>query len=56
MVFRNVFILSALVLSVALLLVGIALPSVNWAWFFMGPLLVVGVHDLFQNKHTLLKI
>ena len=56
MVFRNVFILSGLVLSVALLLAGIARPGVNWAWLIMGPLLVVGIHDLFQKKHTLLKI
>ena len=56
MVFRTVFTLSALVLSVALLLAGIGQPSVNWAWLFMGPLLIVGIHDLFQKKHTLLKI
>lgn len=56
MVFRHIFILSGLVLSAVLLLVGIVWPEVNWAWLIIGPLIVLGIHDLIQNKHTLLKI
>jgi hypothetical protein len=56
MVFRHIFILSGLVLSAVLLLAGIVWPGVNWAWVIIGPLIVLGIHDLIQNKHTLLKI
>ena len=56
MVFRHIFILSVLVLSAVLLLAGIVWPGVNWAWVIIGPLIVLGIHDLIQNKHTLLKI
>jgi glutamate synthase domain-containing protein 2 len=56
MVFRHVFILSGLVLSAVLPLVGIVWPEVNWVWLIIGPLIVLGIHDLIQNKHTLLKI
>jgi len=56
MVFRHIFILSGLVLSAVLLLVGIVWPEVNWAWLIIGPLIALGIHDLIQNKHTLLKI
>ena len=56
MVFRHIFILSGLVLSAVLLLAGIVWPGVNWVWLLIGPLLLIGAHDLIQNKHTLLKI
>ncbi|MDQ7732175.1 FMN-binding glutamate synthase family protein [Halomonas sp. SpR1] len=56
MVFRNVFILSGLVLSLTLILASYAWSGVNWAWLITGPLLLLGIYDLIQNKHTLLKI
>ena len=56
MVFRHIFIISGLALSAVLLLAGIVWPGMNWVWLIIGPLLLIGGHDLIQNKHTLLKI
>ncbi|MCL7942620.1 FMN-binding glutamate synthase family protein [Marinobacter sp. ATCH36] len=56
MVFRQTFILSSLALSAVLIIAGIIWPGSNWIWLIVGPLIILGVHDLIQNKHTLLKI
>ncbi|PXX92553.1 FMN-binding glutamate synthase family protein [Marinobacter vulgaris] len=56
MVFRQAFIFSSVALSAVLIAAGVAWPGVNWAWLVVGPFIALGIRDLFQNKHTLLKI
>ncbi|NMT62882.1 FMN-binding glutamate synthase family protein [Marinobacter orientalis] len=56
MVFRQAFIISSLALSALLIIAGIVWPGVNWAWLVIGPFIALGIRDLFQKKHTLLKI
>ena len=56
MVFRHAFILSGLVVVIALSLATIQWPSTQWLWLIAGPLLALGAYDLLQNKHTLLRI
>ena len=51
MVFRQTFIVSSLALSAILVIAGIAWPGVNWVWLIVGPLLVLGVHDLMQKRN-----
>jgi len=56
MVFRQAFIVAGLALSASLVFAGIAWPGANWAWLIIGPVFILGIHDLTQNKHTLLRI
>jgi len=56
MIFRHAFIFASMGLSAALLVFGFIWPYMNWAWLVIGPLVVIGVYDLIQNRHTLLKI
>lgn len=56
MVFRQAFIFSSLALSAVLIVAGTFWPDINWAWLVVGPLMALGVHDLAQSKHTLLRI
>jgi len=56
MVFRQAFIVSGLALAATLVIAGTVWPGINWAWLIIGPLFILGIHDLTQNKHTLLRI
>lgn len=56
MVFRQVFVFASVALGAVMVITGIFWPTVNWAWLIIGPLIALGIHDLVQNRHTLLRI
>ncbi len=53
---RNLFLILSVLSVVALVTLGLQWPAVHWAWLGVGPLLLLGAHDLWQKKHTILRI
>ena len=53
---RRIFMVSAVLLPLVILL--LATQSVQWLWAFaiVGPLVGLGLHDIVQKKHSLLRI
>lgn len=56
MIVRQIFLLTSCLVVVAIILLGLQWPSVHWAWMAVGPLILLGIHDLTQKKHTILRI
>ena len=56
MTVREIFIISAVAISVGLAVLTFFWPSLAILWIVVIPLIVLGVHDLFQRKHTLRRI
>ena len=50
---RPIFIWSAFISSVFIALLSIFLPFVLWFYIFLLPLIVLGIYDMSQKKHTL---
>ena len=56
MVYRLTFIFLSIILIAILLLLAHRWPNLHWAWLIFAPLFLIGLHDLLQRKHTLLRI
>jgi glutamate synthase domain-containing protein 2 len=50
---RKLFIFSAIMIVVIILLWSIIWPNVLWSFVFFGPVLLLGVYDMFQKKHSI---
>ncbi len=53
---RRVFIVSSIVLPTAILLMATKWPHALWLFVIVGPLIALGIHDMTQRKHALLRI
>ncbi len=53
---RQVFPFLSVFLIVALALLARQWPWLHWVWLVVAPLLLLGTHDLFQKKHTILRL
>lgn len=53
---QDVFILIAFSLSIALLIAAAFWPSALWGFVILVPLILLGLHDILQKKHTILRL
>ncbi len=53
---RTIFVISSLIIT-ALILTLSYFFSVNYLWWFVffGPIIIIGIYDVFQKKHAILK-
>ena len=52
---KKTFLYSLVAATLALLAAGLVWPPVLWAFVFVGPVLLLGIHDLTQTRHTILR-
>ena len=52
---KRVFVITLMLLTFALLAGSIARPRLLYAFILLGPLLLIGVYDLAQRRHTILR-
>lgn len=52
---RNAFFFLAAFFSVAIIAVSLLVTPIWWVFFILGPLILIGIYDVLQNKHTILK-
>lgn len=52
---RRIFVLSALGVIAANALIYLVFPPVLWSFVLFGPLIMLGLRDMMQTKHTLLR-
>ncbi|MGV6860236.1 MAG: FMN-binding glutamate synthase family protein [Putridiphycobacter sp.] len=51
---RNIFVVSALVVTAAIVYLGYTISSNYYYWFILfGPIILIGIRDMFQTKHTI---
>lgn len=53
---RRIFVVSALVIPISILTISLSWPPALWAMVIVAPLICVGVYDLVQRQHSLLRI
>ena len=56
MTLRQMFVLIAI--SVTALVLALSLVSTSWLWLFaaIGPIILLGVYDMFQTQHSILRL
>ncbi len=52
---KRVFLLALLTATLALLAASVVWPQALWAFIVLGPVLILGVYDLLQKRHTILR-
>jgi glutamate synthase domain-containing protein 2 len=52
---KKLFLISLIVATLALLGAALVWPPVLWAFVVLGPVLLVGIYDLTQTRHTILR-
>ena len=50
---RKAFIAIAAFLVTAILMISLAWPPFFWAYIFVGPIIILGIYDLYQPKHSI---
>jgi len=53
---RRIFLFSAVALPAAIVFWATRWPGAWWCFLIVGPLILLGIHDLVQVRHTLLRI
>lgn len=53
---RNAFLILSVLAVATVVALGLYWPAAHWAWLLLAPVLVIGYHDLWQKKHTILRI
>lgn len=56
MLVRTQFIILAITLPVAIFIMAYFWPTVYWLFVFIVPMIMLGVYDLIQRKHTILRL
>lgn len=56
MTMRQKFLLIALVTTIALLMLGLVSKLWLWAFIIVGPIILLGLYDMFQVKHSVLRL
>ncbi|MGB7345390.1 MAG: FMN-binding glutamate synthase family protein [Pirellulaceae bacterium] len=52
---RHLFVIFVLALIVASAVAGFVAPWLLWSWIVWGPIVLLGVHDYFQDRHAILR-
>ncbi|WP_342331529.1 FMN-binding glutamate synthase family protein [Pedobacter sp. FW305-3-2-15-E-R2A2] len=52
---RKAFIAIAAFLVTATVMISLAWPPFYWAFIFIGPIVILGVYDLYQPKHSIVR-
>lgn len=52
---RNVFLFLAVFFSAVIVLVSLYVTPIWWLFAILGPIILVGIYDIFQSKHSILK-
>ena len=52
---KRAFVITLMLLTFALLAGSVAEPQLLYAFIVLGPLLLVGMYDLLQRRHTILR-
>jgi glutamate synthase domain-containing protein 2 len=52
---RKAFVAIAAFLVTATVMIGLAWPPFFWAFIFVGPIVILGVYDLYQPKHSIVR-
>ena len=52
---RNLFVAFVLVLIALSLVASISAPYLLWAWVLLGPIVILGIWDYFQTRHSILR-
>ena len=52
---KKLFLISLVVATLALLGAALIWPPVLWAFVLLGPILLIGIYDLTQTRHTILR-
>ena len=52
---RNIFLITSAAVLAVIAFVAWFYPAVWWAMLFVGPIVLLGLYDMFQNKHTILR-
>ncbi len=53
---RKIFFTLAIVLPLIIVLASTRWVHALWAFLIVGPLIIVGLHDVLQHTHSLLRI
>lgn len=56
MTVRQAFLFLSVSLVAVIVLLARQWPLVHWAWLVLAPLLLLGLYDLLQKKHTILRL
>ena len=56
MTMRHKFVLVAILTPLVLLAVGRLWPPIHWAFVVIGPIIALGLYDMFQTSHTLRRL
>jgi len=56
MTVKQAFVLISILLSVFIYLVSFVWEPVLWLYLVTGPIILIGIHDIFQRKHTILRL
>ncbi len=54
--FRKAFFVGAPLCAVSVLIAALRWPVAAWAFLLIGPLVLVGLHDVLQRRHSLLRV
>src|SRR6478609_725676 len=52
---RKVFVIGAPLLIIGTIAIALYFPHMWWSFAFIGPLIIVGIYDMVQKKHTILR-
>ena len=52
---RHLFVAFVVLVIIVSVIAGFAAPSLLWAWVVLGPIVLLGVYDFFQTKHSILR-
>ena len=52
---RHLFVAFLFVVILASVAAGLLMPQLLWAWIILGPIVLIGLHDYFQVKHSILR-
>ena len=52
---RKAFVAVAAFLVSAILMISLAWPPFYWAYLFVGPVILLGIYDLYQPKHSIVR-
>ncbi len=52
---RKAFVAIAAFLVTATVMIGLAWPPFFWAFIFVGPIVILGIYDLYQPKHSIVR-
>ena len=53
---RRIFFVSCVIVPATIWLISLWWPAIVWSYLLVGPVLAVGIYDVLQRKHTLLRI